>query len=182
MMQVTGKIIDVSSDMFSNKVKMTFELNETEQAKNGYDELKDKERLDITVKPFRNKRSLDANAYCWLLIDRLAEKMNMAKEEIYQRAIKRIGGVSEMVCVVNDAAEQVCKAWCAHGLGWLAEKVDSKLEGCTNVVLYYGSSIYDTKQMSALIDNIVQDCQAMGIETKTPEQIAEILSLWKEGG
>lgn len=178
MMQVTGKIIDAASDIFTGKVKMTFELNETASAKIGYDELKDKERLDITVKPFRKKRSLDANAYAWVLIDRLAEKMNLSKEEIYQRAIRRIGGVSETVCVVDSAVDSVCRAWRTHGLGWMAETVESKLEGCTNIILYYGSSIYDTKQMTSLIDNIVQDCQAVGIETKTPAQIEKMLALW----
>ncbi len=181
MMQVTGKIVDAASDMFTGKVKMTFELNETAMAKTGYDELKDKERLAITVKPFRKKRSLDANAYAWVLIDKLAEKINLSKEEIYQRAIRQIGGVSETVCVVDAAVDKVCKAWQTHGLGWMAETMESKLDGCTNIILYYGSSIYDTRQMSALIDNIVQDCQAVGIETKTPAQIEEMLSLWSEG-
>ncbi len=181
MMQVTGRIIDAARDMFTGKVKMTFELNETAMARTGYDELKDKERLAIIVKPFRNKRSLDANAYAWVLIDKLAEKMNLPKEEIYQRAIRRIGGVSETVCVVDAAVEHVCKAWRVHGLGWMAETVESKLDGCTNIILYYGSSIYDTKQMSTLIDNIVQDCQSVGIETKTPAQIEEMISLWEEG-
>lgn len=181
MMQVTGKILDAGRDMITGKVRMTFEMNETATATTGYDEMKDKERLDITVKPFRKKRSLDANAYAWVLIDRLAEKMNLSKEDIYRNTIRRIGGVSETVCVVDRAAEKMCKAWSVHGLGWMAETVESKLDGCTNIILYYGSSVYDTKQMAALIDCLVQDCQAVGIDTKTPSQIAEMLSLWEEG-
>lgn len=66
-----------------------------------------------------------------------------------------------------------------NGLGWQTDTIPSKLEGCTNVVLYYGSSTYDTEQMSRLIDIVVQDCKALGIETKTPDEIANMLSLWE---
>ncbi|MEF9865506.1 MAG: hypothetical protein RR814_03615, partial [Oscillospiraceae bacterium] len=61
---------------------------------------------------------------------------------------------------------------------WTSETTDSKLEGCTNVILYYGSSVYDTAQMARLIDNIVQDCKAVGIETKTPEELQILKERW----
>lgn len=50
-----------------------------------------------------------------------------------------------------------------------------KLEGCINVTLYSGSSTYDTRQMSSLIDNIVQDCQAVGVETMPPDKLQSLL-------
>jgi hypothetical protein len=59
--------------------------------------------------------------------------------------------------------------------------MQSKIDGCTNVILYYGSSVYDTKQMSLLLENLIQDCKALGIQTETPEMIAKMKSLWKEG-
>ena len=126
----------------------------------------------------RKKRSLDANAYFFVLADKLAEKLNIPKEEIYRSCIKEIGGVSEIVCVKNEAVEKLCEGWRHNGLGWQTDTIPSKLEGCTNVVLYYGSSTYDTEQMSRLIDIVVQDCKALGIETKTPDEIANMLSLW----
>ena len=67
-----------------------------------------------------------------------------------------------------------------QGLGWQVETLESKLKGCTNVVLYYGSSSYDTKQMSMLIDNIVQDCKALGIETMTPRELQALKDGWKQ--
>ena len=127
----------------------------------------------------RKKRSLDANAYFFVLADKLAEKLNIPKEEIYRSCIKEIGGVSEIVCVKNEAVEKLCEGWRHNGLGWQTDTIPSKLEGCTNVVLYYGSSTYDTEQMSRLIDIVVQDCKALGIETKTPDEIANMLSLWE---
>jgi hypothetical protein len=47
----------------------------------------------------------------------------------------------------------------------------SKINGCTNVILYYGSSTYNTAQMSLLIDHLVQDAKALGIETMTPQEL-----------
>ena len=102
----------------------------------------------------------------------------MDKTTVYREAIKEIGGVSDIVCVQNEAVDKLREGWEAHGLGWQTDVMPSKIEGCTNVVLYYGSSTYDTKQMSALIDILVQDAQALGIETATPEQIAKYKELW----
>lgn len=145
----------------------------------------------ITVKEYR-QRSLDANAYCWVLIDKLAAvmykdlrkkrtdlKQDDVKKIIYKNAIKEIGGVSEIVCAPDKSLDKLRKAWEIHGLGWQSETFPSKLDGWTNVILYYGSSIYDTKQMSRLIDNIVQDCKAVGIETMTPRELEALKQEWK---
>ena len=45
---------------------------------------------------------------------------------------------------------------------------------------YYGSSTYDTRQMSQLIDNLVQDCKALDIETLTPEKLSLLMEEWNE--
>lgn len=130
------------------------------------------------VKEQHKKRSLDANAYFWVLADKLAEATRISKEDIYRHAIREIGGNSTTVCVRDIAAEKLCQGWEKNGLGWLADTFPSKLPGCVNVTLYYGSSTYDTKQMSRLIDNIVQDCQAVGIETLTPDKLALLVEEW----
>lgn len=130
------------------------------------------------VKEQHKKRSLDANAYFWVLADKLAEATRISKEDIYRHAIREIGGNSTTVCVRDMAAEKLCQGWEKNGLGWLADTFPSKLPGCVNVTLYYGSSTYDTKQMSRLIDNIVQDCQAVGIETLTPDKLALLVEEW----
>lgn len=130
------------------------------------------------VKEQHKKRSLDANAYFWVLADKLAEATRISKEDIYRHAIREIGGNSTTVCVRDMAAEKLCQGWEKNGLGWLADTFPSKLPGCVNVTLYYGSSTYDTKQMSRLIDNIVQDCQAVGIETLTPDKLALLVEGW----
>lgn len=134
---------------------------------------------DYELKRTPKKRSLDANAYAWVLIGKLSEALRIDATEIYRNACKEIGGAAETVCMVNEAVSQLVKGWEHNGLGWTAETVSSKLPGCTNVILHYGSSVYDTRQMSALIDHLVQDCQAVGIETRPAEEIASLLEAWK---
>ena len=177
-MRLSGKIVGGGIDFRTNKPTVTFEVNELNDFKLMMDELNDK-TLSIEVKPYRAKRSLDANAYFFVLADKLAAKLGTSKEEVYRNAVRDIGGVSEIVCVKNEAVERLCEGWSKNGIAWQTETFPSKIDGCTNVILYYGSSTYTTDQMSRLIDHIVQDCKAVGIETMTTNAIAEMLSLWE---
>ncbi len=179
-MKLTGKITDANIDFVSGQPKVTIAINERNDFLQGFDDLKDREKLSIEIKPFRARRSLDANAYCWVLIDKIAENQCVSKEEVYREAIKHVGGVSEVVCVKDEAVERLRSGWEHNGIGWQTDTFPSKLEGCTNVVLYYGSSTYDTAQMSRLIDVIIQDCKALDIQTETPDQIAEMKARWGE--
>lgn len=175
-MKLQGKLADVNIDYKTNKKKLTFLINNNI---NTLEEIENIDLLDIEVKKHRNKRSLDANAYCWVLLGKLAEKMNMKAEEIYKLEIKDIG-VYEVLPVRNSAVEKFIQAWQKNGIGWICEEIcKSKIEGYTNVKAYYGSSTYDSKQMARLIDSIVEDCKLQGISTDTPEQIARYKEMWK---
>jgi hypothetical protein len=178
--KLTGKIVDSSLDFISGHPKITLSINEKNTFLHGFDELNNKEKLSIEIKPYRRKRSLDANAYAWKLMDMISEETGIRKEEIYREYIKNIGGCSEIVCVRNDAVDKLCAGWSRNGIGWQTDTFPSKIEGCTNVILYYGSSTFDTKQMSRLIDMIVHDCEEYGIETKSPDEIANLKSMWGE--
>ncbi|MBP3573233.1 MAG: hypothetical protein J6J71_01335 [Prevotella sp.] len=142
------------------------------------DSLENGKEYTLTIKERKKKRSLDANAYAWVLLDKLASQIHESKEEIYKSYIKEIGGNSELVCIKTEAAESLCAGWSRNGLGWQTDTMPSKLKGCTNVILYYGSSVYDTEQMSRLIDLIVQDCKIFGIDTKDPEELEKLLTEW----
>ena len=166
-------------DLKTKKPQLTLEVNELNDFKNLVDEMNGLEKLSIEIKPFRPKRSLDANAYFFVLADKVAEKLNTTKVDVYRNCIKEIGGVSETVCVKNEAVARLCEGWSQNGIGWQTDTFPSKIKGCTNVILYYGSSSYDSAQMSRLIDNIVQDCKTFGIEVSTPDEIARMMSLWK---
>ena len=130
------------------------------------------------VKEYRQKRSLDANAYFWVLCDKLAEATNQPKELIYREAVRNIGGNCDTVCVINSAVNKLRQMWQHNGLGWVTDVLPSKVRGCTNVIVYYGSSTYDRAQMSRLIDNIVQDCRAVGVETLPPDKLEAMKDEW----
>lgn len=127
----------------------------------------------------KKKRSLDANAYAWLLISKIAETTKVQPYEVYRRAVKDVGGNCEVMCIQNKAVEHMTQLWTDKGLGWQVETAPSKLDGCTTIVLYYGSSGFDTREMSRLIDLLVQDCENLGIETKPKEYIDSLLEAWK---
>lgn len=133
---------------------------------------------DYEIKKARKKRSIDANAFCWVMLDKLSEALQTPKEELYRRYIREIGGVSDILCVQNKAVDKFRREWELKGIGWQTEEMPSKIEGCTNVIVYYGSSAFDTKQMSRLIDSIVHDCKSIGIDVKPQEEIDSLLSEW----
>ena len=132
------------------------------------------DKWEIKFSKVKKKRSLDANAYCWKLVDSLAEVLHESPKEVYREAIRDIGGVSDILCIKNEAVETFVTNWESRGVGWQTETFPSKIEGCTNVRVFYGSSTYDTKQMSTLIDRLIEECKAQGIPTLTPKEIAEL--------
>ena len=130
---------------------------------------------EYEIKAKKSLRSLDANALAWLLIDKLAAATGVPKTEVYRNAVRDVGGNSDIVCVKADAAPTLRKIWESRGLGWQTEDDISKLPGCVNVILYYGSSTFDTRQMSRMIDNLIQDARSVGIETMPQDKLAALL-------
>lgn len=128
------------------------------------------------IKEYHARRSLDSNAYCWVLIGKLAEVLRVSPEEIYRQAITSVGGNYEIFPVKNEAVVRWKEIWQSNGVGWICDDMGpSKLPGYTNVMCFYGSRVYDTAQMGRLIDIIVQECKLQGIETMTPDEIARML-------
>lgn len=175
MRKIKASISNLAFDLKGNQVLSLVTKND---CRGIFDDLKDKD-LSVELKIFRKDRSLNANSYFWVLLDELCAKMRTSKEETYRRYIKDLGGNCETVCVKNKAVKKLCEGWEHNGLGWQTDTMSSKLDGCTNVILYYGSSTYNTEQMSRLIDMVVQDCKAVGIETMTPAELAVVLNDWR---
>lgn len=173
-MEAKGRIKDIAKDILNGKYIISFAVDNLGDA----ELLKDTD-IKLIVKKWRNKRSLDANAYFWVLVDKLAALLKIPKEELYRGYIRNIGGNSETICVQNRAVDRLIDGWQHNGTGWITETFESKIDGCTNVILYYGSSTYDTEQMSRLIDSVVQDCKAVGIETMTPQELDNLMRVWE---
>ena len=133
---------------------------------------------EYEIKEHKQKRSLDANAYLWVLISKLQSVLNIPKETIYKDLIKDIG-VYEVIPIKNIAVNKFCEAWHKNGLGWITETTKSKLDGYTNVLAYYGSSEYNSKEMARLIDSTIEECRNLDIETKSDEEIKSLVENWK---
>ncbi len=142
---------------------------------------KHKDKLyDLEVKEHRKKRSLDANAYAWVLINKIADVLRITPIEIYRQAIQNVSGNYEIIPVKEEAAEHFKQIWEAQGLGWpCVDMGKSKINGYRNLRAYYGSSTFSVQQMQVLIDNLVQDCRALDIEVKSEEEIASLMGAWK---
>lgn len=134
---------------------------------------------DLTVREHRKKRSLDANAYAWVLIGKLADVMRIPPTIVYKNAIQNIGGNYEVIPIREEAAEKFKEIWQKQGLGWpCVDMGPSKISGYRNLRAYYGSSTYDTRQMSMLIDSLIQDCKALDIETLSEEKLSAMMEGW----
>lgn len=131
------------------------------------------------LKEYREKRSLDANGYLWVLLDKLAEALGESKENLYLRYVKVVGPFRDF-CLEKEEAGTFRTAWSMLGVGWPTEQVDYSEDGERLIIrAYYGSSTYNTKQMARLIDSVVEDCKALDIETLTPEKLALLKEDWK---
>lgn len=186
MIELTGKINALNIEFATEKALLTLEINEKEDIKLGYDELHDVEKLSIEIKKYRKKRSLDANSYFWVLCGKLAAKTQQNKTDIYRHLIREIGDNFEILPIRNAAVDKFISNWGRDNggkkrLGWICDIVgESKIDGYTNVCAYYGSSTYDSKQMSDLINSVIVECEEQGIQTATPDEIANMLSLWEQ--
>ena len=174
-----GYLADISIDFKTRKSKIQFLINNNEIT--FLEELKGLE-LDIEVKKHREKRSLNANAYCWVLCDKIAKELSkdetiVTKEKVYQDAILQIGSFEPMI-VEEKAFENFKRIWEKQGLGFLIQEV-SKKDKCVKVHCYYGSSTYNTKEMSLLINILIELATTLHIETKTQAEIDSLLKEWR---
>lgn len=173
-----GRLIDLTIGL-NRKQRITVEVDQDFRER--FEQLRGSE-VSIEIKRFHKHRSLDANAYAWVLIDKIATATYVDKAEVYRQAIRSIGGVSEILCIQNTALEKFRAAWEQNGIGWQTDTMPSKLEGCTNVIVYYGSSTYDTQQMALLIDYLIQDAKSLGIETMSPAELERLEGYAKQFG
>lgn len=160
-------IVDFSLS-FSRKQRVTLELDA--DFREEYDKLHDKP-VEVTIKRYREKRSLDANAYLWALVTKIANALRESKEDIYFDMLKRYGQ-GGAVSVEQKYAEDFKRSYKYNEyLG------ASDLNGKTfeHFRFWVGSSEYDTEEMSILIDGVVYEAKNLGIETMPPEELKSLL-------
>ena len=134
-------------------------------------------QLDVEVKPYRKRRSLNANAYMWALLQKLAEALLTSKDEIYIEMLGRYGVFTHII-VQPEAVERIKQEW-----RLVRELGKGKIGNTEGVQLqcYYGSSGYTTKEMSVLLEGVISECKEAGIETLPDEEIQRMNAEWGRG-
>ena len=183
-MEFTGIFKGVTTDWATGQHNITFSINEKsalEQIKS----IQDCEKLSIEAKQYRKKRSLDANAYFHLLVGKLADVLRISKPRCKNILLHRYGqpilldNDEQAIVKSNVPSSQILEREDVHLF-----PCGSKIENGTEITFYKwfrGSSTYDTREMSILIDGTVDECKGMGIETATPDEIERMKQLWKSG-
>ena len=133
----------------------------------------------MTIEKQKRARSLNANAYCWILCDKIAARVGATKEVVYRKNIAEVGSF-DVIEIAEIALKKWIENWESRGLGWLAEPIGKgSNEGFVSVMNYYGSSVYSTAEMSRLIDALVTEAKNLGIETLTPNELERLKTAWK---
>lgn len=175
-MEFTGEVKGIVRDWNTNQFNITFSINENSVV-NEVDKLKDC-KLSIKAVKYKQKRSLDSNAYAWVLMQKIAEAVNSDKWSIYLECLKKYSRAFSHVIVKPEAVEKMKELYrtCVD-LGEIS------VNGITGhqLQVYYGSSTFNTKEMSVFIDGIVSECKELGIETLTSEELERMKAAWSNG-
>lgn len=174
---MNGKLKDLS---FSRTGESVLTITTRESCKALWDKLGGEE-INFEIKRKTIPRSLNANAKCWAMCDQIAKALKITKEEVYRKCITEVGPYTPLP-IKAEAVEDFQRIWSSHGVGWVCVVMDdSKIEGYKLVFAYQGSSAYDTKQMSRLIDCIMQEAESLGIETLSERERSLLLDAWSSG-
>lgn len=177
-MKCKCKIKKIEIDNHDN-ISLEIVLEKNKEALEELECKKDKELL-IKLEQYREKRSLNANAYMWQLCAKIAEKIggNLTKEDVYRQNI-RDGNVFETILVKCEAVKSFINLWESRGIGWIAviAGMNWGIGKYSTIFAYKGSSEYNSKEMSSLIDRVVLEAKELGIETMTSNEIEDMISL-----
>lgn len=149
---------------------ISFVIDESNQLKNLI-ELGDQE-LDIEIDKHRAKRSLNANAYFWKLCDQIAKKIGSDKDSIYKLQLSKYGVFAD--CEVWEKAVEALRREFRH-----VEEISDGYGETKIVRCYFGSSGYNTKEMSDLLNGTRQDAIDLGCDVWDQDQIDALIKTWK---
>lgn len=168
-----GTILEVL-ELKNNRFRLSVDVEGSNDINNVAKLKENKSLCNIDIKKYREKRSLNANAYCWVLIEKLADKMQKSKEQVYREMLEDYGTIA-----VDDDGRKVIFSLkkdidVSKYFKYYKELGDSKDGKFKHYFVIKGSSEYDTHEMTKFIEGIVQECQSLGIETMTPEEISKL--------
>lgn len=173
-MEFTGKMVNVSKDWNTGQFQITFTVNE-ESVISETDSLKNCEKLVIKAVKYRKKRSLDANAYLWVLCTKIADVVRSSKDEIYEDMLQKYGVLyqdEEGNYLTVTVKAEVNMSKFGH---WKFYKSNGKF---SSYILIKGTSEYNTAEMARFVDAVISEAKELGIETMTDTELQRLKELW----
>ena len=152
---------------------LTFSVEKlTPEQLEALEKAKDKQ-LDLSISVHRKKRSLDSNSYMWALLSKIAQVLNTSKDEVYEECLQKYGYLDEEIIITVKSDVDMSRID-GH---WRFIRANGKFKG---YIMIRGTSTYNTAEMSHFLDMVVQEAKDLGIETATPEQLAEMKRLYEQ--
>lgn len=129
------------------------------------------------IKEHKEKRSKDSNALLWHCLGQMAKAISppIDKWDMYLMELKKYGKFS-YVLMDEKAVESFKKLWRETEV---VGEVDVNGRKAVQLLCYYGSSTYNTKEMSVLLDGVIDDMKQMELEPPTPRAMRESLEEWE---
>lgn len=174
-MELRGRLIDIVKDWLTGEMKITLGVR---TVPTGIESLREGD-LRISLARWREKRSLTANAYYWVLVAKIADAIHQAQPVVHNLMLRQYGQLEyvdgETVTMpipdTEEAEQKVLRAEEYHlrPTSHIRTGKDGKQYRIYRMMR--GSSDYDSKEMATLIDGTIQEAKDLGIETLPPEQI-----------
>lgn len=132
------------------------------------------------VKEYKEKRSNDANAYFHVLVNKLARYINISDKEMKIRMNLQYGTIAKdengnSVGVKIPKGTDITQFY--DYAKWFGECEENGIK-FDKYLFYKQTHTLNTKEMSQLINGVVEECRERGIETKTQLEINSLLESW----
>ena len=181
MAGLTGKVHSVAFTAAGTPL-ITFEVYEGQPALKMAQKYAE-DKVNIKVTKHSEKRSLDANAYYWQLLTKLAAVLRISNSYAHNTMLRRYGVVEQIdgkpVFLVlpdtEEAEKKVDEAETYHIKPTSNVREGNDGQMYRTYMLLKGSHEYTTAEMSRLISGLVDECKQCGIETMTPAELARLM-------
>ncbi len=178
-MKFTAKIKDIGRTL-NGTLTITLESLRMDVAEAM--KLSQMDKLEVDIRKHRERRSLDANSYYWLLIGKIGNVTGGSQNHIHNVMLGKYGKLDRMpdgnlilFCIRDDI--DYLEFPYPH-----LKPTQKTLSKDDKLYRWYyqikGSSEYDTREMSQLIDGVVSECKEMGIETLPPEELERMMKAY----
>lgn len=172
-MRFRGKLKSIQKDFLSNNYIISFEMQEgtLDEA----DKIIEKD-LTITAETYKDNRSGQANKLLWDCIGKLAKFQNKDKWDVYLEELKKYGQYT-YTCIKPEAVETFKENWReCEVIG------DLEINGkkATQLLCYFGSSTYNTKEFAQLLDGVIEDLKDAGLDTPHSKELEAAYEQWNQ--